>query len=65
MPVMLSVVDDFLNINLCQAPSQEYYPFYQRNIKFISNKTYDLFKIATAALVTSGTATLETALSRY
>jgi lipid-A-disaccharide synthase len=27
----------------------------------ISNKTYDLLKIATAALVTSGTATLETA----
>jgi hypothetical protein len=25
----------------------------QQNIKFISNKTYDLLKIATAALVTS------------
>jgi lipid-A-disaccharide synthase len=36
-----------------------------KNIKFISNKTYDLLKIATAALVTSGTATLETALSKF
>ena len=32
------------------------------NIKFISNRTYDLLKISEAALVTSGTATLETAL---
>ena len=32
------------------------------NIKFLSNKTYDLLQHATAALVTSGTATLETAL---
>jgi len=31
-------------------------------VGFISNKTYDLLSISTAALVTSGTATLETAL---
>jgi lipid-A-disaccharide synthase len=31
-------------------------------VKFISNKTYDLLSISSAALVTSGTATLETAL---
>jgi len=48
------------------APSQEY-EFYQtfltnENVKFISNKTYDLLSHAQAALVTSGTATLETAL---
>ena len=29
---------------------------------FVSNKTYDLLSVSTAALVTSGTATLETAL---
>src|SRR5690606_37898867 len=33
-----------------------------KNVHFISNKTYDLLGISTAALVTSGTATLETAL---
>jgi lipid-A-disaccharide synthase len=33
-----------------------------QNIKFISNKTYDLLGFAFAAMVTSGTATLETAL---
>lgn len=31
-------------------------------LKFVENKTYDLLEHATAALVTSGTATLETAL---
>lgn len=65
---MLSVVDDFPEYQfvIAGAPSQEY-SFYkqfltQTNIKFISNKTYDLLSIAHAALVTSGTATLETAL---
>ena len=33
-----------------------------KNVKAVSGKTYDLLSIATAALVTSGTATLETAL---
>jgi len=32
------------------------------NIAIVENKTYDLLSVATAALVTSGTATLETAL---
>jgi len=32
------------------------------NISFLLNKTYDLLTVATTALVTSGTATLETAL---
>lgn len=65
---MLSVVDDFPEYQfvIAGAPSQEY-SFYkqfltQTNIKFISNKTYDLLSISHAALVTSGTATLETAL---
>lgn len=66
--VMLSVVDDFKGYQfvIAGAPSQEF-SFYQQfitsdNIKFLSNKTYDLLQHATAALVTSGTATLETAL---
>lgn len=65
---MLSVVNDFPDYQfvIAGAPSQEY-SFYQQflgssNIKFISNRTYDLLSIAHAALVTSGTATLETAL---
>jgi len=68
LSVMLSVVDDFPDYQfvIAGAPSQEF-TFYEsfinnKNIKFISNKTYDLLKIAQAALVTSGTATLETAL---
>ncbi len=68
LSVMLSVVNEFPDYQfvIAGAPSQEY-AFYKQfisneNIKFISNKTYDLLKIATAALVTSGTATLETAL---
>src|SRR5690606_4600665 len=48
------------------APSQEK-SFYEsflttKNVHFITNKTYELLSIANAALVTSGTATLETAL---
>jgi lipid-A-disaccharide synthase len=68
LSVMLSVADDFKGYQfvIAGAPSQEY-SFYQQfitseNIKFLSNKTYDLLQHATAALVTSGTATLETAL---
>jgi lipid-A-disaccharide synthase len=68
LSVMLSVVDDFPNYQfvIAGAPSQEY-SFYEsfishQNIKFVSNKTYDLLRVANAALVTSGTATLETAL---
>lgn len=66
--VMLSLVDDFNDYQfiIAGAPSQDF-EFYEgfikkANIKFISNKTYDLLSISTAALVTSGTATLETAL---
>ena len=35
---------------------------HQNDVGFIANKTYDLLSISYAALVTSGTATLETAL---
>lgn len=68
LSVMLSLVEDFPNYQfvIAGAPSQNY-SFYEPfiksyNAKFISNKTYDLLSISTAALVTSGTATLETAL---
>jgi lipid-A-disaccharide synthase len=66
--VMLSVVDDFPDYQfvIAGAPGQEA-EFYQQfigqsRISFVQNKTYDLLSVSTAALVTSGTATLETAL---
>ncbi len=68
LSVMLSVVNDFPDHQfvIAGAPSQEYSfyaPFLKaKNSHFISNKTYDLLSVSTAALVTSGTATLETAL---
>ncbi|WP_298499505.1 lipid-A-disaccharide synthase [uncultured Algibacter sp.] len=68
LSVMLSLVDNYPDYQfvIAGAPSQDY-SFYESfmkasNVKFISNKTYDLLSISTAALVTSGTATLETAL---
>lgn len=68
LSVMLSLTDDFSNYTfvIAGAPSQEY-SFYKeiignKPVKFIDNKTYDLLSVSTAALVTSGTATLETAL---
>lgn len=68
LSIMLSVVSDFPEYEfvIAGAPSQDYElykPFLNKqNIKFISNKTYDLLSVSHAALVTSGTATLETAL---
>lgn len=68
LTVMLSVVDDFPDYQfvIAGAPSQDF-SFYQqfltnKNVHFINNQTYDLLSISYAALVTSGTATLETAL---
>lgn len=66
--VMLSVVDDYPDYQfvIAGAPSQDfdfYKPFITNdNVTFINNKTYDLLSVSTAAIVTSGTATLETAL---
>jgi lipid-A-disaccharide synthase len=68
LSIMLSLVDSFKEYQfvIAGAPSQDY-DFYKtfitnENVNFISNKTYDLLSVAKAALVTSGTATLETAL---
>jgi lipid-A-disaccharide synthase len=68
LTVLLSVVPEFPDYQfvIAGAPSQGfavYKPFINGDrVKFISNKTYELLQHATAALVTSGTATLETAL---
>ncbi len=68
LSVMLKMADIFTDYQfvIAGAPSQDY-EFYEQfidkdNVKFISNKTYDLLSISYAAIVTSGTATLETAL---
>ncbi|HEX9979564.1 MAG TPA: lipid-A-disaccharide synthase [Flavobacterium sp.] len=68
LSVMLAVVEHFPEHQfvIAGAPGQEY-EFYRqfltlKSVKFVNNKTYDLLSIASAALVTSGTATLETAL---
>lgn len=68
LKTMLSVTDDFKNHQfvIAGAPSQDpefYQPFIEKkNVHLVMNKTYDVLGMATAALVTSGTATLETAL---
>lgn len=65
---MLTMVDRFEDHQfvIAGAPSQDksFYDQFikQTNVGFVSNKTYDLLSVSTAALVTSGTATLETAL---
>ncbi len=68
LSVMLKMVDKFPDYQfvIAGAPSQPF-EFYDQfiqseNINFISNKTYDLLAVSYAALVTSGTATLETSL---
>lgn len=68
LEVMVSVADSFPNYQfvIAGAPSQDkvfYEPFLtDKQVKLVMNKTYDLLSLSTAALVTSGTATLETAL---
>ena len=68
LSVMLSVVDDFPDYQfvVAGAPSQDA-SFYHsiignKKVTLIQNQTYKLLDVAHAALVTSGTATLETAL---
>ncbi len=68
LSIMLKMADKFQTYQfvIAGAPSQDF-EFYeqfmnQENVKFISNKTYDLLSLSYAAVVTSGTATLETAL---
>lgn len=67
LPLMAKVSQQFdLQVALAVAPSQEI-AFYRHilgdtRLKLVENRTYDLLEVADAALVTSGTATLETAL---
>ena len=73
LPVMLEAVSNLRNyqIVIAGAPSKsiEYYNKVIRSndssgnlVKVICNETYNILRVSTAAIVTSGTATLETAL---
>lgn len=67
-PEMIKLVDKFPKYQFVVAAttmfSKEYYQSFvdNKNIVFVFNQTYGLLSRAKAALVTSGTATLETAL---
>jgi lipid-A-disaccharide synthase len=68
--IMLSIIPSFRDYQFVVGAvsnfSQDYYEQFNRdpNIKIVYDQTYDLLGHAKAALVTSGTATLETALFR-
>jgi lipid-A-disaccharide synthase len=68
LSVMLAMVPHFPEYQfvIAGAPSQHksfYDPFIKNaKVGFVQNKTYDLLSLSYAALVTSGTATLETSL---
>ncbi|MFY9311069.1 MAG: lipid-A-disaccharide synthase [Bacteroidia bacterium] len=68
LPLMLALQDQYPSYEfvIAGAPSQtpEYYQSFIKgqNIKIVFGQTYQLLQKAEAALVTSGTATLETAL---
>lgn len=67
LELMLSVRNDFKDYQfvIAGAPSLDknfYKQFVDADVHFVSNRTYDLLRCSKAALVTSGTATLETAL---
>lgn len=68
LPVMLEALQSFPNyqIIIAGAPSldKEFYLQFidEKKDKIIFGKTYELLKVSEAAVVTSGTATLETAL---
>lgn len=69
LPIMLQVAKRFAGYQfiVAKAPGLEE-SFYDEmlqgynNVSYVSNQTYNLLRQSTAALVTSGTATLETAL---
>lgn len=67
LELMLSVRPHFKEYQFVIAgapslPKEFYQKYVDENVHFVSNKTYDLLRSSKAALVTSGTATLETAL---
>jgi len=70
LPAMIEACDAFADYELVLAGApgidDEYYGQYIKGtrVRLVKNQTYDVLRQARAALVTSGTATLETALLR-
>ncbi len=71
LPIMAAVAHHFPDVNFVIAKAQSANEIWYaealknisaKNISMVENKTYELLQNADAALVTSGTATLETAL---
>lgn len=67
LPIMINAIKglDQYQFIIAGAPSLEpafYAPFLNDNVKIVYNQTYDLLANSEAGIVTSGTATLETAL---
>ena len=68
LPLMLSIKNDFPDYQFVVGAAPSVHPqFYEKiikdnDVKIVAGQTYDLLENAEAALVTSGTATLETAL---
>ncbi len=68
LPEMLSITESFPHQQfvIAAAPSfhKDYYTQFMgtKNVKLVFSQTYDLLNVAKAAVVASGTATLETAL---
>lgn len=67
LPIMLEALKDFKEYQLivAGAPSLDpsfYLPFAKDNVRILFGETYAILSSAEAAVVTSGTATLETAL---
>jgi lipid-A-disaccharide synthase len=67
LPIMLEALKDYTNycVVVAGAPSLDasfYTPFLPKGTKIVQGRTYDLLSLAEFGIVTSGTATLETAL---
>ena len=68
LPVMLSLTERLQDYQFVVAAAPAFSEAYYRqfigdkNVSLVFNQTYDLLHVATAAVVASGTATLETAL---
>jgi len=67
LPIMLEALRDYTNycVVVAGAPSLDpsfYVPFLPKDAKIVQGRTYDLLSLAEFGIVTSGTATLETAL---
>lgn len=67
LPIMLEALKEYTNycVVVAGAPSLDasfYTPFLPKGAKIVQGRTYDLLSLAEFGIVTSGTATLETAL---